>query len=313
MKSVSLDVPPRPIFIVASPRSATSILTWCLGQHSNIKALPETYWMAALSVGAMVSFGVGSSRAEHSALSAFDVPEEDFFMRVGAMIDSLTDDYFEKKVADIRSTLTKPGIEAKPPMMLVCRHDDPKHRWVDGTPLNVHYIAGLTKLFPQAKFIHILRNPIDVIKSLVKFDRAGGKPRTMEGACCEWQGHVQPCLLAELALGPEKVLRIDFEAVEQRPRETLERCLEFAGENFEEACLFPLAQRINSSKVRPGENILSKEFLASAALAQAIEMYERAREGTYVAARNQEEAAKEVAQTFAASWKLFPSFVGKRL
>jgi hypothetical protein len=287
-------------------------MTWCLGQHSNIKALPETYWMAALSIGAMVSFGIGSSRAENSALSAFDVPEDDFFTRVGTMIDSLTDDYFEKKVASIRANLAKRGTEAKPPMVLVRRHDDPKHRWVDGTPLNAHYILGLAKMFPEAKFVHILRNPIDVIKSLVKFDRAGGMPREIEVACREWKNHVSACLLAEQALGQDKVLRINFEAIERAPRGTLGRCLEFVSEQFEEACLLPLSQRINSSQVRPDEEILGEEFLASEVLKQAIGMYESARTGTYRAAVDKDAAMTQMEVGFSNSWKLFPSFARKR-
>ena len=268
--------------------------------------------MAALSIGAMVSFGAGSSRAKRSALSAFHVPEADFFARVGTMMDSLTKDHFEKYVARNRAKLAKTSTQAKSPIALVRNHDDPKHRWVDGTPLNAFYIAGLAKLFPQAKFLHVLRNPIDVIKSLVKFDRAGGIPRATETACGEWERHVRACLLAELALGPEKVLRIYFDSIQKAPRETLGRCLEFVGEQFEQTCLLPLARRINSSRVRANEQVLSEEFLASAALRQALDVYESARENTYVAAASQDEAIAMMENKFAASWKHVPLFVGRR-
>jgi hypothetical protein len=40
----------RPIFVVGSPRSETSILTWCLGQHPNILPLAESGWMGDLQL-----------------------------------------------------------------------------------------------------------------------------------------------------------------------------------------------------------------------------------------------------------------------
>ena len=42
----------RPIFVVGSPRSGTSILTWCLGQHPNIIPLEESGWMGDFAIEA---------------------------------------------------------------------------------------------------------------------------------------------------------------------------------------------------------------------------------------------------------------------
>ena len=59
----------RPIFVVGSPRSGTSILTWCLGQHPNIFPVPESNWLGQFAINVQVSYEIGSARADRSILS----------------------------------------------------------------------------------------------------------------------------------------------------------------------------------------------------------------------------------------------------
>jgi hypothetical protein len=48
----------KPIFVVGSPRSDTSILSWCLGQHPNILVLPESVWMGDFAIGSRHSLSL---------------------------------------------------------------------------------------------------------------------------------------------------------------------------------------------------------------------------------------------------------------
>ena len=63
----------RPIFVVGSPRSGTSILTWCLGQHPNIFPVPESNWMGQFAVNLAISYQIGGARRSTSILSAMDI------------------------------------------------------------------------------------------------------------------------------------------------------------------------------------------------------------------------------------------------
>ena len=66
----------NPIFVVGSPRSGTSILTWCLGQHPNIFPVPESNWMGNFAINVAMAYRVGAARGDQSILSAMDIREE---------------------------------------------------------------------------------------------------------------------------------------------------------------------------------------------------------------------------------------------
>ena len=69
----------RPVFVVGSPRSGTSILTWCLGQHPNIFPVPESNWMGDFAVNVAIGYQIGAARGERSILSAMEIREDELF------------------------------------------------------------------------------------------------------------------------------------------------------------------------------------------------------------------------------------------
>ena len=108
-------------------------------------------------------------------------------------------------------------------------------------------------LFPEARFIHLLRDPAAVVRSLGNFDRVGGEPRQADDACRQWLRHVKACLDAERSLPPETVMRLAHADLDSSPEPSLRRCLEFLGEPWSADCLKPLGHRINSSAPRDPE------------------------------------------------------------
>ena len=81
--------PNRPIFVVGSPRSGTSILTWCLGHHPNVFPVPESNWMGDFAVNVAVAYQIGASRGEYSLLSAMDLGADELFAAFGCTINEL--------------------------------------------------------------------------------------------------------------------------------------------------------------------------------------------------------------------------------
>jgi len=245
----------RPIFIIGAPRSGTSITTWVLGQHPNIQPMPETAWIASLGIGAFLSHRKGSEREKLSHLSNIDYPVDRFLQRVGQSVEAIVQDAF----ADRRTRMYGEGAtdpswrlserQASNPMQLQRAGTDPKRRWVDGTPLNTHYVWALAQMFPEARFLHNLRRPDDVATSLEGFDRVGAEPQALDQGLDTWTMHTENAWYAERGLGSGRAFRLDFERIAQAPEALFREVCEFLEEPWSPDCLLPLERKLNSSEV----------------------------------------------------------------
>jgi Sulfotransferase family len=226
----------KPIFVVGSPRSGTSVLTWCLGQHPNIFPVPESNWMGEFGLNVATSYQVGIARGERTILSAMDISREEFFANFGRSINDL--------ILRHRLDLERKRKMKRPPT-------EPKMRWVDGTPEYSLHIYALRKLFPEALFIHVLRDAREVVRSMLNFHRVAGTHlvQNEEQAYKYWLRMVKACVQAEQAYGSEVVHRLSYTALIDDPERATRSLLEFVGEPYSAKCLDPLSRRINSSNV----------------------------------------------------------------
>lgn len=247
----------KPIFVVGSPRSGTSILTWCLGQHSNIFVQEESDWIGPFVYQLDLAYRRGSARGERSQLSALGVRREEFFAHFGKGITDLILDHRQTlKERLIAKRSHSPPAERptpKPGFQINRSERDPKGRWVDGTPEYSLYIHPLRLLFPEARFIHLVREVSAVVRSMLNFERTGGPAlvASEQHAYEYWLRTVHACFKAEQAYGSEIVCRIRHSDLISEPEMTMKSLLTFLEEPFEPACLEPLRARINSSEVPP--------------------------------------------------------------
>lgn len=227
----------RPIFVVGSPRSGTSILTWCLGQHPNIFPVPESNWMGDFGVNLALSHQVGTARGDRAILSAMAIGRDEFFAHFGRSINQL----ILAHRADLNRKRKMPA------------STEPKTRWVDGTPEYSTHIFALRQLFPEAVFVHIVRDVREVVRSMLNFHRVAGTQLVPneEEAYKYWLRTVRACVQAEQAYGPEIVRRFAYNALIDNPEAAMRALFEFVGEEYDQRSLDPLGQRINSSKVPP--------------------------------------------------------------
>jgi Sulfotransferase family len=249
----------RPIFVVGSPRSGTSILTWCLGQHPNMFPVPESNWMAQFAVSVAASYQVGVSRGDRTILSGMDISRDEFFASFGRSINDL--------ILRHRTNLERKRKAIRPP-------SEPKMRWVDGTPEYSFDICSLRKLFPEAVFVHVLRDVRDVVRSMLNFHRVAGFPlvQNEEEAYRYWLRTVKACAQAEQAYGGRVVHRLFYTTLVENPESVMHSLLEFVGETYCARCLEPLSKRINSSDV-PADFVANDPATDRFVVEEAINLY----------------------------------------
>src|SRR6266704_434089 len=178
----------KPIFVVGSPRSGTSILAWCLGHHPNIFPVPESNWMGDFAVNVAMSYQIGAARGIFSILSAMGISRDEFFSHIGRSINSLVlkhrGDLDRKRLMiAVQRLLKEQGLylgevtgefdaatsaatrqygiadesdllsyELVDSLRTAASDSEYKTRWVDQTPEYSFHICGLRKLFPCALF-----------------------------------------------------------------------------------------------------------------------------------------------------------------
>jgi hypothetical protein len=280
----------KPIFVVGSPRSGTSVLAWCLGYHPNIFPVPESSWMGDFAANVAISYQVGAARGILSILSAMGITRDEFFCHIGRSINTLIlkhrcDLDRTRLITAVQRFLKQEGLyggeltgqldaatgtalrqygvadeanalfysELVDSLRTPASDSEHKTRWVDQTPEYSFHICALRKLFPSALFVHIVRDVNSVVRSMLNFHRIAGTHLVAneEEAYKYWLRTVKACLKAEEAYGPQVIYRLRYGALVENPELALRSLVEFLGESYSSKCLEPLSQRINSSNVAP--------------------------------------------------------------
>ncbi len=209
----------------------------------------ESDWMGDLSISLGVYYQTGIARGNYSLLSSMDVEPAEFFAAFGNAINNLI--LLHAVDLEKKRWRTAAGPSASDHHFTATYHA--KTRWVDGTPEYSFYICGLRKLFPQARFVHVLRDVTSVVRSMLHFEKVSGRKLVADEneAYTYWLKTVSNCLLAERAYGRNVVFRLPYSQLVQQPESAIRSLLDFLDEPFSSECLKPMAKRINSSNVPP--------------------------------------------------------------
>ena len=214
-----------PIFIIGVQRSGTTLLRLMLNAHSQI-AIPEEggFWRPLLR-----RFRTNVNREfcgneflryvdylrEHPQFKLWGIEAKDFFEDIRKEQSLTLAELMSRTYAYYASTFNKPI-------------------WGDKTPSFFRMIPTLKKLFPNARFIHIVRDGRDLYLSWRKVDPS---KNNITMIALEWVYKVKKAQSALLAIEPERSLQIKYEDLVNSPCETLSKVCNFLFLTFEKNML----------------------------------------------------------------------------
>jgi hypothetical protein len=212
----------RPFFVVGCPRSGTTLVRTILDGHSRLSIPPESHFVLALTRRGLRGAATLDDILAHPQLAAWDVDEEALRHSVEraapASYPELVSAVFDWYAAS----------QGKP-------------RWGDKTPGYVSYLGQLLKVFPDAQFVHVLRDGRDAVASLS--EQAWGPKRPVVGALW-WRRKVGAGRRAGARMGPDRYLELRLEDLIADPEREVGDLCAFLGEEFEPGMLdFPARAR----------------------------------------------------------------------
>jgi hypothetical protein len=235
--------------------------------------LEESVGIGDLAVALAVCYQTKPVLANRSPFSEMGMQREEFLAAFGQTINGLI---LNHSIDLERRRWEQTAAPGTPPDHFLTEQSAgvPKGRWVDGTPEYSFHISGLRKLFPNALFIHIVRDVTSVVRSMLNFHRVSGVSLVTneQEAYDYWFRAVSSCVLAEEAYGPGVVFRLSYSDLVDQPESSLRSLLNFVGEPFSAGCLTPLQKRINSSN-EPHDFKLGSPGTDPAVVERATKLY----------------------------------------
>jgi hypothetical protein len=239
--------PERPLrtepffFVIGSPRSGTTLLRNLLRSHPNLALGPESHFIPIF----YRAWG--------------DPPDEESRRR---LIARVLDCHWVRtwglkaKVSDFEGCTTYRDIVER----LFRLKAGPKgHARVgDKTPAYAREIPTLCRIFPDAQFIHIIRDGRDVALSL--------RPmwfgfRFAYTAARYWRTHVLAGRRDGAPLGPDRYIEVRYEALLQDTEGVMRRLCEFLREPYDDRVLKPTSPHLSASGQPRGRMISFTEVV----------------------------------------------------
>jgi hypothetical protein len=219
----------RPIFVIGCPRSGTTLLTLMLHSHSRIAIPPETRFLLEV-VRRRAEIGDLSVPANRRALARLVVRrgQETRFRHLGL-------NRRQVRRAIVRSRPTMGSALGTVYRSYAARFGKP--RWGDKRPTYFRNVELLRALFPDAQFVHLVRDGRDCVASLKRMRWWQRDGRGSIEAIAWWVEAVDCARRAKRSLPADSFYEVRYEDLVSDPRRELEALCTFLGEDFEESML----------------------------------------------------------------------------
>ncbi len=222
-----------PIFIVGAPRSGTTLLQYMVRAHPRI-SLPtgESHFFIPLLRDADRFGDLSQLENVRAVLDAMYKQSDDFLDTDlhGMLFDAAT----------LAAELHREGRNTMPAIITGLFEKNAagegKARWGDKTPYYVLHMVKLKQIFPDAQFVHLVRDGRDVALSLFG-RRHDFRVYNTYFAAKYWQQYVEIGREQGRQLSPESYLELRYEDLIVDQKATLQKMYDFLGEEFTDELL----------------------------------------------------------------------------
>jgi hypothetical protein len=128
--------------------------------------------------------------------------------------------------------------------------------WIDHTPNNIMYAVSLLEQFPNAKFIHIVRDGRAVAASVIPLDWG---PNTVSKATRWWLTSLSYGLSLEKKIAPEKILRVSYESLVLNTAKTMDKIADFLNLSFSDQYLQEKPSLLVTSYTRNQHSLVNQK------------------------------------------------------
>lgn len=221
----------RPIFVVGCPRSGTTLVQCILSASSHAFSLPETHFFSHVlpAIGAAPETVVGDGEIR-MAREAFETEAE---LTLPASFWAELEARSGVAAGDARESLRAVDI-----CLALVEHYRPAGgeglRVIEKTPRHVLHLDTIARAFPDALFVNVVRDPIDVASSLlgVPFESS----RSMLAYAQRWSESIQAAL-AFARQHPHRLQTVVYETLVREPEAAVRELCTFVGLPYETAML----------------------------------------------------------------------------
>ncbi len=215
----------KPFFIVSAPRSGSTLLRLIFDSHPRL-AVPPPGWLFDMVYPYLFSYG-DLKKPQNLLALAEDILNTP---TVGKWPLNLTPEQLARACREPTFAGAYEAVHA------AYAQGEGKARWGEKTPRNSFWMDEILALFPDAQFIHIVRDgrdqSIDISDSLLW-------PYSVYSGAALWERYV--CAVRDSAerLPAGAFLEIRYEDLCAAPEPTIRRACEFLGEAFDLRMLAP--------------------------------------------------------------------------
>lgn len=221
--TVSQDQIQRQIFIGGCSRSGTTLLGAMIGAHPDVICSPESQFKSDLlrtiwpNSDDLDKQAVLTHLTKHWRYKLWNLPQS------ATALAQMTP---HNSYASILNTLTLAYAQNLGKTAVT--------HWIDHTPENISYAHTYLKIFPNAKFIHIVRDGRAVAASIMPLDWG---PNSIIKAARWWMRMTSFGLAAEASLPSDQMMQVKYEDLVLNPEETMRQVSQFLAIEYDEDML----------------------------------------------------------------------------